>query len=62
MNDLAAIEHLIKEIWVEPLCAELLSKKVDVSNYSELSQEITDRFLVLEEVFRKMSWKIFGVT
>jgi len=53
MKELSDIEHLIEGVWEEPLYSELSSKKVDVLIYSELSQQIPDKYLVIEEVFPK---------
>lgn len=51
MEDISSIKHLIEEIWIEPLCTDILSKKVDVSIYSGLSKQIPDQYLIIEEVF-----------
>lgn len=53
MNDLSDIESLISGIWEEPIFSEITSKKMDVSIYKNLSQQIPDRFIVIEEVFPK---------
>ncbi|MFS8152627.1 hypothetical protein [Vreelandella titanicae] len=44
------IEHLIEKVWEEPLYTELASKKVDVSIYKKLSQEIPDKSMIIKEV------------
>lgn len=53
MKDLTAIKHLLEKVWTPPLCTDLLSKKIDVSNYKELSKQIPDQFLLIEEIFPK---------
>lgn len=53
MKDLSEIEHLIEDVWQEPLHSELLSRKMDVSIYSGLSQQIPDKHVTIEEVFPK---------
>ena len=53
MIDLADIECLIECIWEEPIFSEITSKKMDVSIYNNLSQQIPDKFVVIEEIFPK---------
>jgi hypothetical protein len=53
MKDLSEIKRLIEGVWQEPLCSELLSKKMDVSIYSGLSKHIPDKHIIIEEVFPK---------
>lgn len=49
--DIESIKNMLTRIWNEPLCSELLSKKIDISCYSELRQQIPDKFLLIREVF-----------
>ncbi|KMT65160.1 hypothetical protein [Catenovulum maritimum] len=51
MNNVSDIEKLIEDIWKEPIFSRITTKKLDTSFYSELSKQIPDKFIVIEEVF-----------
>ncbi|WP_282130871.1 SMI1/KNR4 family protein [Pseudoalteromonas aliena] len=51
MTEIKSIKHIIKRVWREPECTLLLSSQVDTTLYSELSKEIPDKYLAIEEVF-----------
>lgn len=42
---------LLEKIWEEPLNSNILSRRINVSNYCELEKEIPDQFILIEEVF-----------
>ncbi|MGF1723165.1 SMI1/KNR4 family protein [Photobacterium nomapromontoriensis] len=51
MEKMQDIKSLISDVWCEPLCTEILTKKIDVSIYSKLNENIPDDFLIIEDIF-----------
>ncbi|ASA54565.1 SMI1/KNR4 family protein [Vibrio gazogenes] len=51
MENLSDIKNMLDGIWNEPLHSDLVTKKIDVSIYDELSSSIPDSSVLIKEVF-----------